>query len=839
MATKRRILLDRFLHRARRAAGPAPRKLHLEPLESRALMTAGPMPPATQAGWQGPLQPEPIDGSGNNVANPTWGAANTDYVRVGPVNFADGISAPSGQNLPSARTISNLIANQDIDGIEQNLNNNMSLSDFVYAWGQFIDHDVDLTESGTVAMNIPIPAGDPTFDPTDQGDLSIPFDRNQIAPGTGTSTSNPAQFVNQDTSFIDGSMIYGSNAATADALRTFVGGQLKTSAGDLLPYNTMGLDMADNTGVPEDTLFAAGDVRANENVELSNLTTLFVREHNYQASLLAKEHPTWTDQQLYEGARQIVIGEIQSITYNEWLPALMGANALTPYKGYNPNVNPTISVEFSSAAFRLHSLLQDDVEFLDNNGNPITSIDGGDIPLADDFFQPGIVAMPGEVAGNLKYLASDNAHPVGEQAVDGLRNDLFPDAPVLDDVEVGASDLIADDIQRGRDEGDPTYNEMRVSLGLAPVTSFAQITSNVQLQQELQQIYGNVNNVELFVGLMGENPLPGSQLGQTEQAILAQQFENLRDGDRYFYENADPPSLVNQLNNTTLAQIIERNTDITNLQPNVFYFYNNIAGTVTETASGAGIAAAAAMSGHGGQQAPPPPAPMAGATVELIQNGAIVATTTTDSHGNYQFTETGAGQFTVEVIPPFSASPLTDSVAITKGQQPGDPAVANFQFAVSGSVSATAITSFTAALSDGNGNSATVTYQSGDLAGTAQSIITVTGDTIAAGTGVSVTINGIAVGTIIIGDNGTGTLILPTSTLSTSVAAGSTVSVGTLSGSFVAFDVPGDPANPPPNNPPPSNPPSAGPPQPPPPPNGKQAPPPPPLSNPVGGPHAT
>ena len=193
-------------------------------------------------------------------------------------------------------------------------------------------------------------------------------------------------------------MIYGSNAATAAALARFSGGQLKTSAGDLLPYNTMGLDMADNIGVPEDTLFAAGDVRANENVEFTNLTTLFVREHNYQAALLAKQHPTWTDEQLYQAARQIVIGEIQSITYNEWLPALMGNNALTPYKGYKPAVNPSVSVEFSSAAFRLHTLLDDDVAFLDNNGIPSQASKAATCRLADDFFQPGIVAIPGEVA---------------------------------------------------------------------------------------------------------------------------------------------------------------------------------------------------------------------------------------------------------------------------------------------------------------------------------------------------------------------------------------------------------------------------------------------------------
>ena len=649
------------------------RHLECQTLEERTLFSISPTsPPPSTSGVVGSQGVEPIGGVGNNIANPTWGAANTDFVRLAPANFADGIDAPNGQNLPSARVISNLIANQDVNGVEQDLNNNRSMSDWVYAWGQFIDHDIDLTESGNVAMNIPVPAGDPTFDPTGQGNLSIAFDRSQTAPGTGTSTSNPAQFVNQDTSFIDGSMIYGSDAQTAAALRTFVGGQLKTSAGNLLPYNTMGLNMADNIGLPEDTLFAAGDVRANENVELTNITTLFVREHNNQASLLAKQHPTWTDQQLYNGARQIVIGEIQSITYNEWLPALMGQNALAPYQGYNPNVNPSISVEFSSAAFRLHTLLDDEVEFLDNNGNPLAGL--SQLPLADDFFQPAIVAQPGEVAGNLKYLSSDNTQEVDEKTVDGLRNDLFPDAPVINNVEVGASDLIADDIQRGRDEGDPTYNQMRVDLGEKPVTSFAQITSNPQLQQELQQIYGNVNNVELFVGLMGEDHLPGSSLGPTEQALLARQFQALRVGDRFFYENADPAGLVNQLNNTTLAQIIERNTNITNLQPDVFFFYSNIQGTVT---------AAPPPGSSGGNPGMPPP-PLAGITVELLQGGQVIDTTTTDPHGVYRFQEVGVGQYTVEVVPPSGsgwsvASAASVSIDITKGQAgPSASAVANF-----------------------------------------------------------------------------------------------------------------------------------------------------------------
>jgi len=473
-------------------------------------------------------------------------------------------------------------------------------------------------------------------------------------------------------------MIYGSDATTAAALRTFSGGQLKVSAGNLLPYNTFGLQMADNIGVPEDTLFAAGDVRANENVELTNLTTLFVREHNFRAALLAKQHPTWTDEQLYQGARQIVIGEIQAITYNEWLPALMGNNALTQYNGYNPNVNPSISVEFSSAAFRLHTLLDDDVEFLDNNGNSITSIEGGDLPLAEDFFQPAIVAIPGEVAGNLKYLASDLAQEVDEQTVDGLRNDLFPDAPILGNVEVGASDLIADDIQRGRDEGDPTYNAFRIQLGEKPVTSFAQITSNVQLQNELKQIYGNVNNVELFVGLMAENHLPGSSLGLTEQAALAQQFQSLRDGDRYFYQNADSPALVNQLNHTTLAQIIERNTSITNLQSDVFLFHAGISGTVSNGmfqsgpspfGPGGGFGGAGGFGGPGGGFAGGQNGQgVAGLTVNLIDpDGDLVATTTTDARGHYSFNVGGTGQYEVQLVTGAKQSTSSRTVDISRG----------------------------------------------------------------------------------------------------------------------------------------------------------------------------
>src|SRR5436190_3758099 len=174
-------------------------------------------------------------------------------------------------------------------------------------------------------------------------------------------------------------MIYGSDSTTAAALRTMSGGLLKTSDGNMLPLNDAEtfpdgtLKMANDAHiVTQDQLFAAGDVRANENIELTSLHTLFVREHNFWAAKIAAGDATLTDEQIYQQARSIVIGEIESITYNQWLPAILGNGAIKTYRGYDVTVNPGIANEFSTAAFRFgHSLLGDTVDFIDNDGNDV------------------------------------------------------------------------------------------------------------------------------------------------------------------------------------------------------------------------------------------------------------------------------------------------------------------------------------------------------------------------------------------------------------------------------------------------------------------------------------
>jgi hypothetical protein len=623
-------------------------------------------PPGAAHNHQGALATSyrPITEAGNNVANPTSGTAGSHLIRESPVGYADGISAPSLPQDQSARAISNILNNQadpsdpsqEINTVDQN-----NLSDFGYAFGQFMDHDMDLTPDGGASFPIAVASGDPI------GSSPLTFTRSQFDPTTGTNTSNPRQQINAVTSFLDLSQVYGSDAATAAAIRTGSGGRLKTSPGGLLPYDNATFFTArqlaainqsvggmQNEGpLPTSSLFVTGDSRGNENLELTALQTLFVRNHNLIASELQKEHPGWTDEQLYQEARKINIAEYQSIIYNEWIPAVLGPKALPAYTGYNANVNPSIANEFSTVAFRFgHSLLSGGIERHNNDGLDITDVNpaGSSINLAIDFFDPNLLSaaatvdpLTGHTTSNidavLKGDADGDSQAMDTLAINEVRDLLFGNGG-------GGQDLIARDIQRGRDNGLPDYNTMRVAYGLPAVTSFAQITSNVQVQQELKDAYGNVNKIDAFEGGLAEDHVKGSDVGPLFQGIMVDQFTRLRDGDRFFYLNEQwsPAELRIFQQGDTLAKLIEANTDITNLQSDVFLFTASISGAVS---SAQGQGGAWSMGSQGA----------AGVMVELEDTtGNVLATTTTDSKGRYSFDQqhglSGTGEYTVRLVEP-------------------------------------------------------------------------------------------------------------------------------------------------------------------------------------------
>src|SRR5262245_10432777 len=307
-----------------------------------------------------------LDGSGNNLVHPAWGQVGTQFPRVAAPNYADGIGTMvSG---PSPRYLSNRIFNDD----GQNLFSENDISQWGWAWGQFVDHDIDLRDE-TPAENAAMPYDkhDALEDfSNDVGTLG--FSRTPAATGTGVNVNTPRQQVNTISSFIDGSQVYGVTSSRLDWLRDGTadgdpsnnaatlmtpGGYLprvtaRNDAAAAPPMDLMGLLL----GFPTQAV-VAGDVRANENVVLTSIQTLFAREHNRIVAALPDSLPA---EDKFQIARRVVGAEIQYITYTEFLPTL-GVD-LASYPGYSPNVDPEVTNEFATVGYRAHSMIHGEFE---------------------------------------------------------------------------------------------------------------------------------------------------------------------------------------------------------------------------------------------------------------------------------------------------------------------------------------------------------------------------------------------------------------------------------------------------------------------------------------------
>lgn len=509
-----------------------------------------------------------LDGTGNNQGddNVNWGSTGQTLGRILDPAYEDGISTLAGPDRPDPRLISNVVFAQ-----QQSIPNSEGYSELFTVWGQFVDHDIDLTpDSSDVHADVDVPTGDPWFDPLASGTVSLSFKRSGFVAGTGSDAENPREHPNVITSFLDASMVYGSDSEREGTLRG-EGGKLKLSDGGLLPFNDPE-DPLPNGGPNGTTSFLAGDVRANENVALTTLHTVFAREHNLWVDRLAAENPEVSDEWLYQKAKAFVEAEIQHITYSEYLPLLLGACAVPAYEGYDPDVDPGITTEFSTAAFRFgHSMVTPFMPRLAEDGETVSA---GDLDLKDAFFAPDRITDEGGIDPILRGVADMVTEELDAQIVDGLRNFLFgpPGA--------GGLDLASLNIQRGRDHGLPTYNEYRAALTGDAAADFSDITSDPLLQARLQAAYGSVDTVDLWVGGLAEDHLDGAIVGPVFHAIILDQFIRIRDGDAFWYENGrftDAELAV--IRSTSLADVIERSTDVEHMQDRVLLAYDRQGGT--------------------------------------------------------------------------------------------------------------------------------------------------------------------------------------------------------------------------------------------------------------------
>lgn len=461
---------------------------------------------------------------------------------TGPV-YADSFSEMMTYSDPV--TVASQVFDQSGD-----MPNPDNLSDLFVTWGQFVDHDLSHT---------PDASGEFVFSPG----LVAPMERSIYDAATGTD--GPREQVNTLTPAMDASMVYGSDEARTELLRSFEGGRLKVDEADLMPLAPAGT-MAGSTA--ENPLFLAGDVRANENTGLTTMHTLFVREHNYWADRLAEARPNWTDHRIFETARKVVEYEIQKITMTDWLPHLIG-EAAPGKQAFDASVDLQISNEFSTAAFRFgHTMVSSQIARLEENG---AVSQGGPLTVRDVFFNIDPIT-DGGLSDLLRGAAASTAQEADAMMIDDLN--FFLENPA----GLSGFSLAALNILRARDHGLDTYVNTRAALlgdidpdTLDP-TDFSVITSDANAAQRLADSYATVHDVDLWVGGLAEDAQPGAQLGATFSHIIAEQFTRTAAGDDGFMElpRGIPRKLRKEIKASDLSDIMLRNTDIQSLQDDVF-----------------------------------------------------------------------------------------------------------------------------------------------------------------------------------------------------------------------------------------------------------------------------
>eukprot|EP00741_Cyanophora_paradoxa_P010102 tig00020515_g9780.t1 len=476
------------------------------------------------------------DGTGNNAKKINMGKEGARFYRTLPAYYSDGMNIPVPNVSP--RLVSERLFSRGPFAYNQ-----QSISFMAAAFGQFVAHDLILTMDTAEPWPIPVQLCDRVMDPTCDG-YNITFARLKYDPATGNDLEARVP-LNGQTSFLDASTVYGPNDARSRLLRTFTGGELIEDPTDGCPTNPNGHAMDGHNAFTKQRL--TGDVRGNVNPGILAVHCTFVLEHNWWARKLAKANPSWSDEVLYQEARARVIAEVQAITYQEYIPVVLGqlASQIPAYSGYKADVDPSADLFFAIAAYRYgHSGINSLYLRLEKDGSMIP---GGPVLLRNAFFNPSYL-MDGGIASLLRGLIVQPEALIDTTMVDDVRQFLFG----------LRSDLAAIDIQRGRDVGLPRYRRARQYYGLSVPTSFADITDDVQVQQALADAYGHIDNVDAWVGGLAEKHVPGGLVGPLFAASIIEQAIRTRDGDRFWFEGYLPAELVAEIKSTTLSDIMAR-----------------------------------------------------------------------------------------------------------------------------------------------------------------------------------------------------------------------------------------------------------------------------------------
>lgn len=535
-----------------------------------------------------------ITGVCNNLKNPYFGSSQTAFKRNLPAAYDDHLSEPrrrsvKGGYLPSCRYISLSLGSRAI--FNRNYNN------FFVSFGQVIAHDVALSVPVSDTYSRPISScscGD-KYDSDKCNVIPIspddPYLRGQKCmafPATAQAFKNQVcslgvkEHMNGNTHFLDLSILYGSTTRTAEALRSEKGllksSRFQWSKYELPPGQREGKSCTDATSKRK--CFAGGDSRLMINLLFTGIHTIFLRIHNEIARYFQRVRTDWSSDKIYEETRIINIAFFQRLIYKFYLPILLGESHVQKVFGdsrrtaYNETADPSVNTEFSTAAFRLHSLVRDLFTRCSYDGKIIDTLWLHDIhhkaKFAYDVEHNGLDSLLCGAFFDYGFAFDSNfAHQIHHR--------LFESGSQYN--QLWRNDLVSINICRGREHGIPSYNELLKFCSFPKAEEFSGFgnTLNTDGIAKLSRLYRSPDDVDAFVGLNFEDPHGSGILGRVGSCIVTKQFLALRDGDRFFYTHNTglTDAQLDFVNNYPIYCLFCRTIDIQKLPQNIFKLFSD------------------------------------------------------------------------------------------------------------------------------------------------------------------------------------------------------------------------------------------------------------------------
>ena len=236
---------------------------------------------------------------------------------------------------------------------------------------------------------------------------------------------------------------------------------------------------------------------------------------------------------------------------------------------YSDNFDPRINNEFAAAAYRFgHSMVPKTFSSVSRQRTETV------LEMKDQFFKPASLKNIGFLDGLVRGMTEQGSQLWDNSFVEDLRNHLFESSPGR-----GGLDLVAVNIQRGRDHGLPGYNKYREICTGKKAADWSDLRKSIEPAQiqQLRRVYKHVDDIDLYVGGFLEAAHEDSILGPVFKCIIGDQFARLKKGDRFFHDLGVDRNIafsqeqLDQVRRTSMARIICDNTDeIDRIQPLAF-----------------------------------------------------------------------------------------------------------------------------------------------------------------------------------------------------------------------------------------------------------------------------